>query len=145
MLRKRKGDPPQALQEVNHGNQPHRPAADHPFRRAFSQRRMGAPDCNTRHAPFTPTVSNAQSSNTKLPWHERNLPDHWDADEVRFFRNWMKELAALNDTLTSIAADRAKLLRKARRIYFKLAYKLSEQVRELATQTRGDAAKAIRR
>jgi len=103
---------------------------------------MTAPDCNTRRPP---SVSNAQSSATKLPWHERKLPDDWDADEVAFFRNWMKALATLHDTLTSTAVDRVRLLRKARHIYFKLAYKLNEKIRETATKTRGDSAKAVRR
>jgi len=134
---------PQAPQEVK--NQRHRPADHHPFRHAFSQRRMGAPDCNTRRAPFAPTVGNTKSGDTKLPWHERKLPDDWDADEVAFFRNWMKELAALHDTLTSTAADRPKLLRKARSIYFKLAWKLDQRIREIRTQAHGDAATAVPR
>ena len=160
MFRKGKGNPPQAalkthsegfndvsklqtLHEVKQRNQPYRPAADHPFRRAFSPRRMSAPDCNTRRPPLTP-VSRRDGNTAKLPWHLRPLPDDWDADEQLFFRNWMRELARLHDTLMSTAGDRAKLLRRARNIYFKLAHRLNGQKREPATQARGDAVKAVR-
>jgi hypothetical protein len=81
----------------------------------------------------------------KVPWHERKLPDDWSEDEIRFFRNWMRELASLHDALVSAAGHRVKLLRRARGIHFKLAYKVNEQIRETATQTRGDAAKAVQR
>jgi hypothetical protein len=91
-----------------------------------------------------PEAARIQSPAVKLPWHDRKLPDNWSAEEVCFFRNWMRELAALNDTLTSTAANRAKLLRKARNIYFKLAYRLTEQIRGTLTQTRSGAAMAVR-
>jgi hypothetical protein len=81
----------------------------------------------------------------KLPWHERPLPAEWTPEEVQFFRNWSRELACLHATLMSTAAYRVKLLRRARTIYFKLSHRLSEQIRETATQRRGDAEKAIRR
>jgi hypothetical protein len=76
----------------------------------------------------------------KLPWHDRKLPDDWDADDVAFFRNWMKELEASHRTLLSVAGDRLKVLRRVRRIWFKLAFRLTEQIRETATQAKaGDA------
>lgn len=166
MFRKGKGDPPQAApktqtkgfsavskpqppQEVKTANQPHRPTDHHPFRQAFSQRRMGAPDCNTRRPPFTPVsecpVSNARSGSTRLPWHMRPLPAHWDSDEVCFFGNWMRELTRLHGSLASAATNRVKLLRRARKIHFMLACQLNEQLRKIPTQTRDAAVKARQR
>jgi len=65
----------------------------------------------------------------KLSWHERPLPAHLTADEVRFFRNWSKELAGLQQVLTSALVDLPKVLRRTRRVYFKLAHKLIEEIR----------------
>ncbi len=71
-------------------------------------------------------------------WHKRfgqvavartPLPTHWTAEEVRFFRNWSKELAGLHDVLTNTAVDHLKLLRRASKVYFKLAHKLIEEIR----------------
>lgn len=68
----------------------------------------------------------------RLPWHMRPMPAHWDTDEVRFFSNWMRELARLHHALISAAADRPKLLRRARKRYMRLAYGLKEPIREAA-------------
>jgi hypothetical protein len=120
--------------KVKTANQRHRPADNHPFRRAFSPRRLSAPDCNIRRVPFTPTVSNGQSSTTKLPWHKRPLPSDWDADEVLFFTNWRNELERLHQALMSTAADRPRLLRKARKRYMRLAYGLKEAIGKAASR-----------
>jgi len=84
-----------------------------------------------------------RSTHTERPeWYERSLPDHWDEDEVRFFRNWMKELASLHRALTTAAPERLKLLRRARMIYFKLAHKLTVEIREAAIRA-SDAANVV--
>jgi hypothetical protein len=80
----------------------------------------------------TRKIERRDGHTAKLPWHMRKLPDHWDADEVKFFRNWMRELASLHDKLLSIAGDRIKPLRRARTIYFKLAYQLRDPIRKSA-------------
>jgi hypothetical protein len=89
-------------------------------------------------------AASVQLPAVKLPWHKRSLPADWTPEEVQSFRNWSRELASLNNTLTSAATDHAKLPRKASHIYFKLAYRLTEQIRETATQARGNAVKAAR-
>jgi hypothetical protein len=71
----------------------------------------------------------------KSAWNERKLPDHWDKDELQFFANWMRGLASLHGALTLTAAQRLKLLRRGRRIYFKLAHQLTEQIRKTAVRT----------
>lgn len=107
-----------------------------PFALAFSPRRMSAPDCTTRREPFTQgserPASNGRSGNTKVPWHQRPLPADWSAEEQQFFSNWREELAALHGALVSAAADRPKLLRRARKRYMRLAYGLKEPIREAA-------------
>jgi hypothetical protein len=75
----------------------------------------------------------------------RPLPDHWDADEIRFFDNWTREMASLHDTLMSTAADRVELLHTAKKTYFNLACRLKEQLRKMPAQTRGDAVVVVRR
>jgi hypothetical protein len=82
------------------------------------------------------SAARVQPHAVKLPWHERKLPDHWEADEIALFRNWTKELEALHGTLLSVAGNRLKVLRKVRRIYFKLAHRLTEKIRETAPATR---------
>jgi len=67
------------------------------------------------------------------------LADHWDEEEVHFFTNWMRGLASLHSALTSAAPDRLKVLRRARKLYFKLARKLTVEIREAAIRA-SDAA-----
>jgi hypothetical protein len=73
-------------------------------------------------------------------WHERKLPNSWDHEEVQFFRNWIKCVASSHKTLAVTAASRLKLLRRARNTYFKLAHKLTQQIR--ATTNRGQTKRA---
>jgi hypothetical protein len=80
-------------------------------------------------------------SGVKLPWHKRALPPDWDAEEVLFFTNWRRELAKLHRVLTCTAIDRLKVLRRARRVYFKLGYTLDERIRR-ATIRLGDSTKS---
>lgn len=80
-------------------------------------------------------------STVKLPWHKRALPPDWDAEEILFFSNWRRELAKLHRILTTIAFDRLKILRRARKVYLKLGYTLNEQIRR-ATIRAGDSAKS---
>jgi len=145
---------PQAPQEVKAANQQHRPADQHPFRQAFSPRRMGAPDCNTRRAPFTPNgercSSKERSGDTKLtakvPWHKRPLPSDWTAEEVLFFTNWRNELERLHQALLAAAVDRPKLLRRARKRYMRLAYGLKETIGKAASRATGSGSvEAVRR
>lgn len=131
-------DKPQAREKAS-------PTPRHPFSLAFSPRRMTQPDFDKRTPPAKPKSRAASTvPPERLPWHERPLPPDWTADEVLFFTNWRNELEHLHQTLLVAATDRTKLLRKARSIYFKLAYRLTERIRETATHSPGDSAKALR-
>jgi hypothetical protein len=112
----------------------------HPFSLAFSPRRMTQPDFDKRTPPARPE-SRATSTlpAQRLPWHKRSLPSDWTEDEVLFFTNWRNELERLHQALISTAADRPRLLRRARKRYMRLAYGLKESIREAARRA-GDSA-----
>lgn len=101
---------------------------------------MSNPDCIVRRPPTIPGSdrTNNTAVTVKVPWHQRKLPDNWSDEEIRFFKNWTRELASLYDVLTTTAANRPKVLRRARKIYFKLGRKLDLQIRGTATQARGE-------
>ena len=56
-------------------------------------------------------------------------------EEILFLTNWRKEVSDLHALLTSVAAERLKILRRARRFYFKLAHGLTEQIRRPTSGT----------
>jgi hypothetical protein len=106
---------------------------------AVDVRKIERRDCSIPHAPFRP-ASRRGGHTAKLPWHERKLPEAWDVDEVQFFGNWMRELARLHQALISVAADRPKLLRRARKRYMKLGYGLKEPIWEAAIRANEEAS-----
>ena len=155
---------PHVSGEVKQHNQRHHPAADHPFRTAFSPRRMQAPDCNARCAPCPPERLNgvphplAKESPPKADqpatvlWQMKPLPVDWSADERLFFENWRAELVRLHGTLTSVAAGQPKVLWRARKAYWMLCRELfglaqtaeSAHLKSRAAQSQDAAAWADR-
>jgi hypothetical protein len=77
----------------------------------------------------------------RVPWNQRPLPTEWSEEEVQFFSNWRNSLKELHAVLIVTASDRLKLLRRARNLYFKLAYRLANQIREaVLTQPKNGSA-----
>jgi len=60
------------------------------------------------------------------------IPAQLDEEEARFLSNWRNEVSSLHTLLTSVAADRLRVLRRARRFYFKLAHKLADEIHKPA-------------
>jgi hypothetical protein len=51
---------------------------------------------------------------------QQALPADWTPEEQLFFRNWLQQVVALQDTLTSIGKDQPRLLWRACKTYLKL-------------------------
>jgi hypothetical protein len=94
---------------------------------------MTQPNFDRRTSPAKPKSRTTSTPAERLPWHKRPLPPDWTADEVLFFTNWRDELERLHQALISAAADRQKLLRRARKRYLRLAAGLREAIGEAAS------------
>jgi hypothetical protein len=93
----------------------------------------------TPHGHEQQTAPSDATGTVELPWYERQLSSDWTTEEVRFFCNWSKELKGLHDVFAGTAVGRLKLLRRARRVYFKLAHKLTVEIRRIKAKRRQKA------
>lgn len=66
--------------------------------------------------------------------HHKRIPAQLDEEEVRFLTNWRNEVSSLHTILTSVAAERLRVLRRARKFYFKLACELRDHIRKTRPQ-----------